>query len=564
LVGALWETGVDYVFATLGTDHAPLIDALIRRGEEGEASPALVLCPHENLAVHMAAGFAVASGRCQAVLLHVDVGTASAGVGTHNLLRARLPALLLAGRAPQVDAALVAGGRDTYVHFIQDCFDQGALLRPFVKWEYALGHPDSARDVVHRALTVACSEPQGPVYLMLPREVLEAPTRATATPLPVPQRSPIKPARPSGATQEDLAGIALQLAAARNPMIVTGYAGRCAGTVRALAEIATLLGARVFEFAPSRMNFPRSSPCYAGENPAAYVSQADIGLLVDVDVPWIPGELTLPLEGEWFHLDVDVVKRGLPLWSFPVAARLEGSTEHMLDQLIHILRARMTSTQVESAQRRLRGLAEARRAEHDAAQASASSEAPTGSLTAAKVCRQLYRALPSSTVIVNEAVSLAATVRRELPFDEPGSMIGLAGGGLGFSGGMALGIKLAQPQRMVVRLVGDGAYQLGDPTGVLGLSRHLQLPFLTVVLDNGGWAAVGLAVKRMYPGRHNDDQLRFSTQVATIDDHALLARACGAYGESVDTPQAVDSAIQRCLATVQSGHSAVLHVRLCQ
>ncbi|MCZ7561356.1 MAG: thiamine pyrophosphate-binding protein [Burkholderiaceae bacterium] len=119
------EQGIEYIFGNLGTDHVPLIEELARWHQEDRASPQVVLCPHENTAVHMAGGYAAATGRGQAVAVHVDVGTANAASAMHNLFRARLPVLLMAGRAPFSSYNELLGGRDTYVHFIQEPFDRG-------------------------------------------------------------------------------------------------------------------------------------------------------------------------------------------------------------------------------------------------------------------------------------------------------------------------------------------------------------------------------------------------------------------------------------------------------
>ena len=84
-----------------------------------------MLCPHENTAAHMAMGYAAVTGRGQAVLVHVDVGTANTANAMHNLFRSRLPVLLMSGKAPYTSSNELVGSRDTYVHFVQEPIDQG-------------------------------------------------------------------------------------------------------------------------------------------------------------------------------------------------------------------------------------------------------------------------------------------------------------------------------------------------------------------------------------------------------------------------------------------------------
>jgi hypothetical protein len=172
---ALNEIDIEYLFCNFGTDHAPLIEELARFNANGLKAPKIVLCPHENVAIHMAGGYAQMTGKGQAVLVHVDAGTANAALGMHNLFRNRVPVLLIAGSAPFTSFGELEGSRDTYVHFIQQPFDQGSLIRPYVKWEYTLPSGITSKEILRRAHTIMQSEPAGPVYLMLPREVLTQP-----------------------------------------------------------------------------------------------------------------------------------------------------------------------------------------------------------------------------------------------------------------------------------------------------------------------------------------------------------------------------------------------------
>ena len=138
LLEGLNEIGIDYLFCNFGTDHAPIIDEMAHRRRRGEPMPMIVRCPHENTAAHMAAGYALVTGRGQGVLVHVDVGTANTANGMHNLFRSRLPVLLIAGKVLYTVNDELVGSRDTYVHFVQEPFDQASLVRPYLKWEWTL------------------------------------------------------------------------------------------------------------------------------------------------------------------------------------------------------------------------------------------------------------------------------------------------------------------------------------------------------------------------------------------------------------------------------------------
>ena len=137
--------------------------------------PGVLHCPHENTAAHMAQGYAFVTGRAQGVLVHVDVGTANTANAMHNAYRSRLPVLLMAGKAPYTANDELVGSRDTYVHFVQEPFDQASLVRPYLKWEWTLPSGVVVKEALRRAYSIAQSEPRGPVYLMMQRETLTQP-----------------------------------------------------------------------------------------------------------------------------------------------------------------------------------------------------------------------------------------------------------------------------------------------------------------------------------------------------------------------------------------------------
>lgn len=560
LLQALCEQGIEYVFGNLGTDHAPLIEELARWRAEGRSAPKIVLCPHENTAVHMAGGYAAATGRGQVVMVHVDAGTANASMGLHNLFRARLPVLLMAGRAPFSSEGELAGGRDTYVHFVQEPFDQGSLVRPYVKWEYTLPSGVVAHETVARACAVMHSDPAGPAYLMLPREVLAADCDVfSVRGFPAARYAPV---RHRGADPDAIRAVAERLLAAREPLLVTAYAGRQTTTPLLIDRLARLAGIRVCEFNSVYLNIPRDSPCFAGYQPAPYVQSTDFGLLVDVDVPWVPKTTRPNSEAYWVQMDVDAIKRELPMWPFATDLRVEGDSARMLEQLIEAVQALATPQFRERAAQRLERLA-SEHAEREQAAATRAADAGTpGSLNPHHVCAVLGRLLHESDIVLNEAIRNTLAVFEQIPRTRPGTLVGLPGGGLGFSAGMALGYKLAHPDRRVVHVVGDGSFHFCNPSSLYATAQQYRLPIFTVVLDNGGWAAVKEATLRMYPGGVASQQDSYESVLAPRVDFTRIVAAAGGHGERLDDPAQVEGAIARCLAALDAGRSALLQVAL--
>ena len=560
LLQGLVDLGIEYLFCNLGTDHAPLIEEMAHWREQGRAFPKLILCPHENTAVHMAGGYAVATGRGQAVLVHVDAGTANATMGLHNLCRTRIPVLLIAGRAPMTTFDDVTGGRDTYVHFIQEPFDQASVVRPYVKWEYNLAWPSMAHEVVSRAGAVMQSDPTGPVYLTLPREVLAAPVDAASVGAYGHQNH--LPVRAQGADPSAVRAIAEQLMRSDNPMLVTAYAGRNREAPALIEKLAVLCGMRVCEFNTIYMNIRRDSPYFGGYNPAAFTEQADFGLMVDVDVPWIPKTTRVNPNAYWAQLDVDAIKRDIPMWGFPLNARIEGDSVRLIAQLIEIIESSATSEFKTKAAARGLALKTAHAQNRQKAASLAQAKGVVNAINPHYLCAMMGQKIDLHDVVLNEAIRNTMAVFEQIPREVPGSLMGLSGGGLGFSAGTALGIKLAQAKNRVIHFVGDGSFYFSNPSSVYAVANQYGLPIVTVLLDNGGWSAVKESTLRMYPQGEAKSTNQFASDLGYSTDFAAIAEAAGAHGERLTDPEQVEAAVERCLAALDAGRSALLHVRI--
>ena len=560
LLQGLVDLGIEYLFCNLGTDHAPLIEEMAHWREQGRAFPKLILCPHENTAVHMAGGYAVATGRGQAVLVHVDAGTANAAMGLHNLCRTRIPVLLIAGRAPMSTFDGATGGRDTYVHFIQEPFDQASVVRPYVKWEYNLAWPSMAHEVVSRAGAVMQSDPTGPVYLTLPREVLAAPVDAASVGAYGHQNH--LPVKAQGADPSAVRAIAEQLMRSDNPMLVTAYAGRNREAPALIEKLAVLCGMRVCEFNTIYMNIRRDSPYFAGYNPAAFTEQADFGLMVDVDVPWIPKTTRVNPNAYWAQLDVDAIKRDIPMWGFPLNARIEGDSVRLIAQLIEIIESSATSEFKTKAAARGLALKTAHAQNRQKAASLAQAKGVVNAINPHYLCAMMGQKIDLHDVVLNEAIRNTMAVFEQIPREVPGSLMGLSGGGLGFSAGTALGIKLAQAKNRVIHFVGDGSFYFSNPSSVYAVANQYGLPILTVLLDNGGWSAVKESTLRMYPQGEAKSTNQFASDLGYSTDFAAIAEAAGAHGERLTDPEQVEAAVERCLAALDAGRSALLHVRI--
>jgi acetolactate synthase-1/2/3 large subunit len=562
---ALVDLGVEYIFANLGTDHVSLIEEMARWDKQGRKYPEMILCPHEVVAVHMAGGYALATGRGQAVLVHVDAGTANACMAIQNLFRYRLPVLLFAGRAPHTLHGELTGSRDSYVHFVQDPFDIASIVRPYVKWEYSLPSGVVVKEALARASAFAHSDPPGPVYMMLPRETLAEEWEEADMPAYPPARygsvqaGGVEPARAEA--------IAQVLMAAENPVAFAAYLGRKPQAVAVLDRLARDCGIRIAEFNSIDLNIPQDSPCFAGSDPLPLLENADLGLLLDSDVPFVPRYARRANAMKWIQIDIDPLKSDFPMWGFPTDMRIQGDSAIILQQVLDVVEARADDGYRRRVAERLAGWSTAREAAAQKRTAASANKGVAGALNPAFVFATLSGRISQDDVILNEAIRNGPVLQEHVTRTKPQSYVGLAGGGLGFSGGMALGLKLARPKRRVVQVIGDGGFHFSSPDSVYAVAQQYQIPIFTVVLDNGGWQAVKSAVQRVYPKGIAAETDQFQSRLMSgrqgeRRDFSAVAKAFGAYGERVTEPDGLAAAIDRCLAELDDGKAAVLHVQV--
>ncbi|MGD9617246.1 MAG: thiamine pyrophosphate-requiring protein [Alphaproteobacteria bacterium] len=550
----LAERGVEYLFANAGTDFAPIVEAYAKAAHTGMPVPKPLLATHENLAMSMAHGYAVASGRVPAVMVHVSVGTANALCGVWNAARTNVPILFTAGRSPLTEEGL-AGARDTYIHWAQEMFDQAGMLREAVKWEYELRHGVQLETVLDRALTIATSPPEGPVCLSLPREVLAAPLPGFAYDSPARRVAVSPPAADPAAIGE----AARLLGAAKNPLIVTADAGRKREAVPALAALAERFAIPVVEHRQRYMNLPADHPCHLGYNPAALLDEADAILVLECDVPWIPSRKKPRPDCPVVNLGVDPLFARYPIRGFPCDVAIAAAPSQALPQLAEAM-APLADTAAVAARRQR--IAKRRGAMREGWRKLEDDTKEMRPISPVRVSACLREARDPDSTIVNEYTLLP----EHCPSIRPGGFFGSSpAAGLGWGAGAALGVKLAEPERQVIAVLGDGSYLFANPVAVHHAAALHRLPVLFVVVNNAMWGAVRRATLGMYP----QGEAARSNRPPFIDLDELPAfeqvcAAAGGYGERVEDPAELPRALERALHAVNvEKRQALLNV-ICQ
>lgn len=541
---ALADHGVDYFFCNPGTDFPPIVEAFGRAKKTNAKVPKPILVPHENLAVGMAHGAYLMTGRLQAVMVHTTVGTANTINNLINVSRDRVPLILAAGRTPITEKGSF-GSRTRPIQWGQEMFDQAGMVRELVKWDYELRMPGQVGDVVARGAEVAMAHPRGPVYLMLPREPLSAPLTEPIAPIkPRPQAAPVQP------DGQAIATLAEWIAAAERPLIVAS--SLLPEAVPLLAHLAERCAIPVVMHNSRTVCLPSSHPMHFGFEPGALLADADLVIVLESDVPWIPHLQHPPAGCRVAHVAEDPFFVRYPMRSFPSDLAVQAGCINALDALVKAVEPRLQMADARIAARRARLTERMRLRRAQLAKDSAAG----GTISPAYLSRVIGETVGDDAIIFNEYPLRPDHCARE----KPGSFFALGpAGGLGWGFGAALGAKLAAPDAFVVATLGDGAYMFANPTVGHWVSATHNLPILTVVFNNSRYGAVRNATLSMFKdGAAGENDGRTFADLDASPAYEAMAMAQGAYAERVEKPADLPNVLLRAREAVVSGRRQAL------
>ena len=574
---AIWDAGVTHCFVNLGSDHPALLEAIVKgQREHRDAFPKIITCPNEMVALSMADGFARVSGRPQCVIVHVDVGTQALGQAVHNASCGRAPVLIFAGLSPYTLEGELRGSRSEYIHWIQDVPDQRQIVAQYCRYTGEIKTGLNVKQLVNRALQLAKSDPQGPVYLVGAREAMEQ----EIEPYQV-QQEAWNRVIVGGLPEEAVKGLSQSLVEAEKPLLITGYSGRNRDAVIELVRLAdTLPGLRVLDTGGSDMCFPFSHPASLGMRYGVeeYIREADFMLVIDCDVPFIPTRFKPRKDARIVHIDVDPLKGQMPLHYIGAQQQYRADSETPLRQLHqYISRNTSLSELVASEKFKTRGQdtheSHKKRLEGYSRLAARPSD---NTLNTSFVSAAVRKACPNDTIWCVEAVTQTFAVADQLQVDIPGCWINCGGGGLGWSGGASLGVKLAADAepgsdsggKFVCQIVGDGSYMFSVPGSVYWIAQRYKIPTLTIVLNNNGWNASRHSLSVVHPdgegSKVTNEELHISFK--PTPDYAGIARAASGgklWANRAETADELEILLPQAVDCVKKGTgAAVLEVKL--
>ena len=446
------------------------------------------------VAMSMADGWARVTGRPQAVIVHVDVGTQALGCALHNASCGRAPVLIFAGLCPFTEDGQLPGSRTEYQHWIQDARDQKSIVGQYCRYVGELRTGRTVKQSVARALQFATSDPKGPVYLAGAREVMAE----SIEPYQLDQEK-CGPIGPAALPTKAVSDIVEALVNARKPLIITGYSGRNHASPPQLVQLANAIpGLRVFDTGGSDMCFPMTHRASLGFRFSfdKVTNEADLILIIDCDVPWIPSRNPPREDARIYHIDADPLNSMMSNSHFPAHGRWKADSYYALTQLNQYLHERsdLNETLKQPVYAQRGQLLAEQHAMRLASFAELAKPRDSGAITAHHVGAAIKSSVPADTVFVIEAVTCAMHISDQLQTSIPGSWINCGGAGLGWSGGAALGVKLALEAQgrpnFVCAIVGDGTFLFNVPGSVYWIAARYGIPVLTVVLNNKGEIAI--------------------------------------------------------------------------
>ncbi len=556
IVAAMGLGGVDYIFFNSGSEIMFMQEAVAKANALGRPAPKLIMMAHEYVALNAALGYAAASGRMAATAVHVDVGTQHYGCAIHTARHSGLPVLITAGAPPSSYPGSMRGSRDGSHFWVQQTADQNGIVRQYMKWDHRLEYQDNPGLIVSRAVQIARSEPRGPVYLCLPREIAFMPSGGAS----FPTADQLGVTRAPAPNPDGIKELSERLVKALNPMFVIQRSGRNPATLAPLVKLAELLGAPVGEAAArSYQCFPMNHPLY--QSTAIDLGKADVVVVIECDVPWMPGPEAPPPDAYVAVIDIDPVKAHIATYEFTADQRLMADTEITLHLLVEAVERIASDGDRTRFRERANGWAAVSRKRYEAGVKAAQADAKKSPISPLWLSYQIGQAMDENCIMLDETLMLSP-LPPYLRFSEPGTYYRNPGSGGGWCAGAALGAKLARPDRDVVTVTGDGFYMYSVANIAIAAAVRYNAPFMSIIYQNRSYSTGTRATASFYPDGY---AVKGGLEAGYFDppvDFAKEAEAAGAYGENVKDPDQVGPALKRGLDQIRKGKPAVIAVWL--
>ncbi len=552
----------EYISMNPGASFRGLHDSIVNYGKE---DPPMLLCQHEEIAVQIAHGYAKASGKPMAVILHNLVGLLHATMAIYYAYIDRVPIFIMGATGPMDE-----GKRRPHIDWTHTALVQGNAIRDYVKWDYQPYSIDGVPESFARAYSVMTTEPQGPIYMCydaglqeakLEREIPLPPVASVATP------SPMMP------DPRAIEAIADRLLASDMPLLMPEYVGRREGGFEAMVKLAETAGAGVWDI-NNALNFPNKHPLCVSLDKGA-LKNVDLVVGLDCkDVEKATRELNSTTREiqpvvapncDW--VEMGFAEINMSKWSMdycrmqPCSVRALGDTALGIPALTDMLEKKISSNSA------LKDKIEKRKAiigkRHNETWAKWQEEAKAdwdaAPMTVPRLSHEVWEVIKNEDWVLT-ANTLKNQVRKQWDFDKsyrhPGVELGTS-----TQIGMSIGVALAHKKhgRIVVDLQPDG--DLMFDAGALWVAAKYEIPMLIVMYNNRAYYNDWEHQIRMARLRGTDeDKAHIGMDLFGPEpDFAGLARSMGVWGEGpIEDPKDVRGALLRALEVVKSGKPALV------
>jgi len=533
----LKDEGVTHLFGNPGTTELPIMHAL---SEHPDLTYVLGL--QESVVLAMADGFSRASGQLVACNVHVAPGLGNAMGALYNAKFTGTPMILTAGQQEQGHGLTEPLLYDPLV----------PIAEPLTKWAVEVNRIDDLPRILRRAAKVAMTPPTGPVFISLPGDILNQEAA-----IELGSRTRVDAAsRPTDAALERLAERLLQ---AKRPVVVSGHEVATSDALDEAARFAEILGAPVYQqTVPWGAHFLSEHPCFMGglnrHQPQVRetLSAHDLLIVLGADV------LRMSV---WHQVDampegMPVVQIGLRDWemgkNYPAEIALRSDVKETLRVLTPLLEKKGGQARAAAAKAALAELA-ARNwsAKRERARETALAAAASRPLDPDYVMMRVAEALPKEAVVVDEGITSTRALTQFVPYRDRGSFYGLVSGGIGWGIAAAVGIQLANRERPVLAVIGDGSAMYSIQA--LWSAVHQQLPLTYLIANNGGYR---ILKQRLLAFHGNDQFIGMDFKDPPID-FVELAHSLGMPARRISEPDEVGPAVA---AAVASGKPNLLDV----
>jgi len=571
VVAMLKEMNIEYAAFNPGASFRGLHDSLVHYG--GNEKVEIIQCCHEEISVALAHGYAKATGKPMAAILHDVVGLQHASMAIFNAWCDRVPILLLGGTGP-----MDTTHRRPTIDWVHTALVQGNQIRDYVKWD---DQPYSAAAVptsLLRGYRIAVTPPQGPVYVCFDVDIQEDEVEeGIALPKFDSYALPTPPAPEPRALQR----IARELCDARFPVAISDYVGRSSAAVDSLRVLAEMLSMPVLDAGKWHRSviFPNTHPLDLTGAEAEISAKADVILAVEVDDLYgtlhnmfnvsADQDAFIPSETKVFNIGV----KDLQSHSWvateqelqPTKISLIAEPGIALEELVNLCKGLIGSNAAdEEREARGRKLSEihsnVRESWHK--EALACSEAQP--IAVPWLAEQIWQEIKDTDWVIANG-TLKGWARKLWDWDQTNRFIGVSGGaGLGYGIGASLGVALAYKGtgKVCVDLQDDGDF-LFSPSA-LWTAAHYSLPLLIIINNNGTYYNADRHQWRVGKARGRDTgKVNVGTSLASPRvDYSMLARSFGIYAEGpITEPGKIRQSIRKAIEIVQQeGRAAVVDV----